>query len=727
MTSSGLGIIISAALLLGLLSILQYYYTRYLMHEQIEKRAEIELLIKAVIINNTLTSAENTMQEHLWDIKNNLSNPDSMFAVTKRLIASNDNLVGGCIAFVDNYYPQKGRLFEPYAYKQDGQLMVSQIGSADHDYTQNPAFIKARDEKCQLWSDPYEYGDTARLTTYSYPLLDDKGEVVAVCGLDIDLSWLTDTLNGRHMFPSSFGLMLTAGGKLVAGAPDKHAKKESIEQIVSLINDSTVQRKTRESGRVTYIEFTDQNDGSKGSVCYRSLRKDPHWLVALVNYDNEVYEPLHKMRSRNRLLSLLGLLVLFFIVSRYRQGERRLQQTNLRQERINSELHIASSLQQAMLPKTFPPYPDRNDIDLYASLVPAKEVGGDMFDHFIRDEKLFFCIGDVSGKGVPSAIVMAVMNSLFRQISAHYSNPANIVHEMNQELCRNNESNMFMTFFVGVLDLPTGRLRYCNAGHDNPIVLTDKMEKLPMKAHLPLGVFRDTEFEKEETLLTPGTMLFLYTDGLTEARNPEGKQYRKSRVWEVLEQCLRQPSLTAQEVLTTMSDNVQQFMGDAALSDDLTMLAFRYLRAKEEDTLCESLTLQNDIAQVGTLNDFVKRISTAHGLEKRTMRQLQLAVEEVVVNIMNYAYPSGITGDIRIDAHGNNRRMKFVISDEGMPFDPTEVADADTTLKAEDRPIGGLGITLTRKLVDSVNYERIDNRNILTLRKRIDREKSEQT
>ena len=723
---SSLGIIISAAILVELTGIVQYYYTRNLLRSELEQRAVAELSAKADMIASTLKTAESTLSEHMWDINSHLSQPDSMFNVMRRLIEANPKLVGGCIGFTPYYYPSKGRLFEPYASKENDKIAVSQIASASHDYTQNPAFITAASERHHLWSDPYEYGtDTlSRLTTYSYPIIDSQDNLAAVCGLDIDLTWLSDTINAMRYYPSSFGMMLTKDGKLVVGPPEQHAGKDVVDYIVSLINDSTNERRHSKNGAGTIINFTSPLSGNKACVYYMPIPKDPHWQVALVNYDKEVYEPLYRLRFQNMLLMLSALLVLFYIVRRFAHNEKRLHEVGIKQTRIDSELRIANGIQQAMLPKTFPLYPERNDIDIYGSLVPAKEVGGDLFDFFIRDEKLFFCIGDVSGKGVPSAIVMAVINSLFRLTSAHANNPSHIIQALNEQLCRNNESNMFMTLFVGVLDLPSGRLRYCNAGHDAPILLTDKTERLPVKANLPIGVFDNVNYEKEECLLKPGSTLFLYTDGLTEARNPQHEQFRKENVMKVLEQCASQPSISAQQLLTIMSQTVQQFSGDAEQSDDLTMLGVRYLRAKEDNTLCESLTLQNDIGQVPQLNEFVKRLCAEQGLEKRITRQLQLAIEEAVVNIMNYAYPPGITGDISIVAHGNNRRMKFVISDEGAPFDPTEVVAADTSLKAEDRPIGGLGITLIRKLVDSVNYERIDGRNILTLRKYIESAKT---
>ena len=793
--SSSLGIIISAAVLVELINVVQFYYTRDLLRTEIEQRAQTELMAKADMIAHTLHTAEATMEEHSRHIQQHLQNPDDMFAATGQLVEVNPNVVGGCICFVPYYYKEKGRIFEPYAVKRNGQVAVSQIASPEHDYTLNPAFIKALREKRKLWSDPYVYGENnQQLTTYSYPLLDANGNVAAVCGLDIDLTWLSDTINAMHYYPSSFGLVLTQEGQPAVGPSADRADQNDVKQIVNLVNNRS---KRETGGGIEIAEFVSSKNRSKGTVYFTSLKDNPHWQVVLVNYDNEVFEPIQRMRFRNMLMILTGLLVLFFIINRFARNEKRLRQAGIEQARLGSELDIASGIQQAMLPKTFPPYPTRNDIDIYGSLVPAKAVGGDLFDFFLRDEKLFFCIGDVSGKGVPSAIVMAVMLKMIRLSAAHDTDPSNIVTALNEELCRNNPTNMFMTFFIGVLDLPTGRLRYCNAGHDAPVLIKgvlsplryesvasrraqgrkaavqsscsgfatqaaepsakfkvlsplryvieptgrfrNEMEKesvasrraqgvkevqgvqevqqIPVKANLPIGVFSDFAYELQELQLEAQSTLFLFTDGLTEARNSQREQFRMKRIMDTLTKETSQAgSLNAQQLVTLMTDTVNRFAGDAEQSDDLTMLAIRYTREKERDTFSEKIVLQNDVHQVPKLNAFVKDIAARNGLEKSAARRLQLAIEEVVVNIMDYAYSPGIAGDIVIEAFCNEKRMKFVVSDEGMAFDPTAVKTPDLSQCVEDRPIGGLGIQLTRQMVDSLNYERIDGRNILTLR-----------
>mgnify|MGYP002521752651 FL=1 len=196
-----------------------------------------------------------------------------------------------------------------------------------------------------------------------------------------------------------------------------------------------------------------------------------------------------------------------------------LKETTASKALIEGELQTASNIQQSMLPKIFPAYPERDDIDIYGRLRPAKEVGGDLFDFYIRDEKLFFCIGDVSGKGVPASLVMAVARSLFRTVSTHENRPAKIVNAINDAMSKDNDSNMFVTFFLGVLDIPTGRLRYCNAGHNAPIAIKqDDVRFLEIIPNLPLGIMTDFRFEEQECVIPYGATIFLYALDRRHAR-----------------------------------------------------------------------------------------------------------------------------------------------------------------------------------------------------------------
>ena len=253
-----------------------------------------------------------------------------------------------------------------------------------------------------------------------------------------------------------------------------------------------------------------------------------------------------------------------------------LKDTTASKAAIENELKVAHDIQMSMLPKTFPPYPERDDIDIYGSLTPAKDVGGDLFDFYIRNEKLFFCVGDVSGKGVPASLVMAVTRSLFRNISAHVAEPDEIVRTLNNAMAEGNDTNMFVTLFVGVLDLATGLLEYCNAGHNYAMLIGNLVSTLPCDPNLPIGVMPDMTFTKQQLTIEPETTIFLYTDGLNEAEDPNHVLFGVQRIIRIAELMVKEGKNDPTAIINEMIEGVHRFVDDAEQSDDMTILAIKY-------------------------------------------------------------------------------------------------------------------------------------------------------
>ena len=736
-------VVILAVLMLELLSGAQYYFTHHLMEDELEKYAEMELTTKAIIMKRIIEDSEHTLKGHIMEVKRNLAFPDSMPGILKQITKYSPYLQGCGIAFIPDYYPDKGRLFEPYALKTDSGIQCLQVADGAFDYTKDGFFCDIMKKKDNSWVGPYDdmyLGQ--RLISYAVPIYEFTGDTVAVFGIDIDTENLGDTLNYRHIYPSSFDLLLTEDGEFISG-PNDPGLHEEVQFVTSLINDSTVQRRPSSKGRSKIIDF----DGRErdGSVFYVNMKGKPHWQIAVVCYDDEVYSSLLRLRYRLLLLSLLAFGILLYVIWRFAEGEKELRQKTLEQERLAGELRIASNIQQTLLPEEDVLQKGISDVQVEGRLIPAKAVGGDLYNAFVRDGKLFFCIGDVSGKGIPSALIMAITQAIFRNIASREDNPAHIMRLLNETACRNNKTNIFVTLFVGVLDLPTGHLRYCNAGHELPLIGQSevKSEKrkvknksnnavdnanpdyslftfhyslIEAKPNLPIGLFDDFNYEMQSMQMPPGATLFLYTDGLTEARNADGKLFGRDRVVQMMEACgPKEPKQLVEAVIGQW----HQFVGTTEQSDDLTLLALRYTPSQEQNILDEAITLKNDIREVEALGAFVKQVAGQLSLDKSMVGKLRLAVEEAVVNVMEYAYPKGTTGDVNIRATSNGRRLKFIITDTGVSFNPTEVAAADTTLSAEERPVGGLGILLVRELMDSINYERIDGKNVLTLTKSI--------
>lgn len=410
----------------------------------------------------------------------------------------------------------------------------------------------------------------------------------------------------------------------------------------------------------------------------------------------------------------IGFALVIALMFRAVLNMRKLEKMTTVNERMESELKIARGIQMSMIPHIFPPFPERKDIDMSACLIPAKEVGGDLYDFYIREDKLFFCIGDVSGKGVPASLVMAVTRSLFRTVSAHEKSPQRIVTAMNESMSDMNQSNMFVTFFCGILDLGSGHLRYCNAGHNPPLILSDKVSTLEVEPNVPLGIMQKASFQEQETDLSHDDSIFLYTDGLTEAENHVHEQFGTERMATVLH-----TRRSAEGQLDAEKAAVTEFVGDAEQSDDLTMLFIHYLGEASSDVAERHLILHNDIQQIPQLAKFVESIATEKELDQAMQMSLNLALEEAVTNVIMYAYPEGADGLVDIEAIIRKDRLDFLVTDSGRPFDPTKTPEPDISLGIEERPVGGLGIHLVRAIMDSISYERIDGKNVLTMIKKI--------
>ena len=711
-----LTLIIGAALLLELTSGVLYYSAQNIIHRTVEKLIEREMNAIYLCIRNKLAKVEVTVDNMAWVVADDLEDPDWMYSITQKLVENNPSILGCMVTFVPDYFPQKGHWYEPYAVRRaDGTIETMQLGSAEHDYTKIDFYTEAMAKNGGNWCEPYYDKDGARamVTTYSVPVHDDKGKTVGVVGADIALDWLEEVVEEGKFYKSTQRYIVTEKGHLLAGKDSKLFQRAL--QLVKADED-----------KVSLETIIDEK-GDERHVYFHPVGGNTNWILVSIQNDREVFSKLGKIRANLLLPVLAGLILIGFIVWRTSRNLERLRKVNAEKDRIGGELRVASQIQQSMLPHSLIQH---TDVDIFGSLVPAREVGGDLYDYYIRDEKLFFCIGDVSGKGAPSAMVMGVMHSLFRAFSAHENNPARMMQAINEISCQGNESNIFVTMFIGVLDLPTGRLRYCDAGHDAPIVIEESGDRsqetgvssqerlvhVPVEPHLPVGVFDDVKYGVQEMQLEPDSTLFLYTDGLTEAKDSGRKQFGMNRVEEVLRgDCPIQP----RELIETITRRVHQFVGDAEQSDDLTMLAIHYTPKHFESRLTETLLIKNDVHEVSKFSAFMKSVMEKMGVETSLARKLRLAVEEAVVNVIDYAYPAGQEGDIEVRMMFDGETLKTVIIDSGVAFDPTAKEKADTSLSIEDRQIGGLGILLVRELMDSINYERAEGQNFLTLIKKL--------
>ena len=561
-TNTSLAVIILAALLLELTTGILYYSAQNIIQQNVERTIQREMNTLNLCVRNKLTKIEVTLDNMSWVVSRDLENANWMFEITEMLVKDNSVINGSAIAFTPNYYPKKGRWFEPSTVrKADGSIENLQVGSANHDYTKSEFYTVPMATDSCIWSEPYMDidGSQIEVTTYSVPVHDDDGRKVAVVIADISIDWLDDIINEEKVYKST-QRFITTGSYNLLGGEDTPMFKETVRILKT------------DSDKEGYFTAKDEH-GDKKHVFYAPIGGRTDWVLINILDDNDVFGKLRRIRFFLLLPVMIGLLFIGFIIWRSSRNLERLRRINAEKERIGGELRVASKIQQSMLPKE----EVRGEwLEVRGFLKPAREVGGDLFDYFIRDEKLFFCIGDVSGKGAPAAMLMAVTHGLFRSASAHDDNPARIMEAINEVSCQRNESNMFVTMFVGVLDLPTGRLCYCDAGHDAPFIMNEEYATaLSVNPHLPIGVFDDTKYTVQELSIETDSTIFLYTDGLTEAMNAEHQQFGVERIQAVLDTCA---DYDPKEILEKITQSVDGFVKHAEQSDDLTMFAIKYIK-----------------------------------------------------------------------------------------------------------------------------------------------------
>ena len=750
-----------------------FYQSREAVREEAISKATQILKNTSIRVESILNRVEVASNMTMWLVQRHPDKADSMFVYSRGMLLNNPDFYNCSIAFEPYYFKDKGRYFSAYTKYIGDSIRTIQGGNDNYQYFYMDWYLMAKLLDKPSWTEPYMDIDVATntsemVTSYCQPLKNHQGEVIGVINTSLSLNWLSHTISAVKPFPNSYSIMIGRGGTYFVHPDSTKITRQTIFTQTLEHPDAALTALGHAMQRGEEGLKQMNIDGKDCYVFYKPLGQTG-CSMAVVCPESDIFHGFDRLRNSVRAIVFVGLfLMLFFfirVITSELQPLRRLAEeaetiasgqfdtqlpelqrideigqlsqsfgnmqqslvkyieelkdTTIQKASIERDLSIASDIQMGMLPVKFPTKEDRDDVQLYASLTPAKAVGGDLFDFYFRDEKLFFCIGDVSGKGVPASLFMAVTRSIFRTVSVHESMPDRIITIMNRTIADMNKTNMFVTLFVGVLDLPTGRLHYCNAGHDAPLLVGAGVGELSCDANIPVGFMPQWKYTLQEAHIFTGTTIFLFTDGLTEAEDINHAQFQMERVHEVAGQALAQQMQEPKELIGSMTEAVHQFVGDAEQSDDLTMMAIQYIKQQHDVKLRKSIVLPNDVKEVSKLTAFVEEVCEAMGFDGALTAQLTLAIEEAVVNVMKYAYPPQTRGDVTIEAQSNDLRLKFTIIDSGMPFDPTVRAEVDTTLSAEDRPIGGLGIHLVRKIMDSINYERVDSLNVLTLRKKL--------
>jgi sigma-B regulation protein RsbU (phosphoserine phosphatase) len=607
-----------------------YFFSKQQIEEMTYKNAE-------ALANNTVFKTEQVLNpitkitnNYKWIIENSQLNSDSIFSITRRIVENNPEILGSAIAFEANFFSEKGHYFAPYSFRENGVIKTIQLGNPDYEYFvmdwyQIPMMLEK-----PYWTEPYHDtgGGNVLMTTYSVPFfrnVDGKRKPVGVITMDLALEWFTEMVSAARILETGYASVISKNGTFITHPNKEWIMNQTIFTVADELNNPQLREIGRDmqKGKTAFVSSILR--GVERKMYYTTLPSSG-WTLAVIFPKSEIYKPLRSISITLILLVTIGLALLTFIVVRivseqlkplglfansahevaegnfnadlpdiktkdemkdlhdsfvHMQKDLKKYIENLRnttsaKEKIESELRIAREIQMGMIPKIFPPFPDLNEIDLYAMMEPAKEVGGDLYDFFLIDDRhLCFAIGDVSGKGVPASLFMAITRTLLRTVAPNQQSPRTIVNMLNKSLSQGNESSMFVTFFVGILNVDTGHLRYVNAGHNPPFIIHagGKIEMFEITKDIPIGLFENFDYEEKERYIFNDDRIFMYTDGITEAENWEQELYSEEK----LVNCLSSvKTLEPIEIVMSVARDVVIHVNDNLQSDDLTMMCIIY-------------------------------------------------------------------------------------------------------------------------------------------------------
>lgn len=627
-TKLSLWIVIFTAVILVTALGYMFNVSRQAIRQEAENHATEILENTTLRVNAILERVEVAANNTDWLITRHLDGPDSMFVYSRRILENNPDLNGCSIAFEPGFFKQKGRYFSAFSLRDNGEILTTQEGNEHYEYFYMDWYQLCKLLDQPVWTEPFlDYNpeniySKDMIASYCKPIKDNDGKYIGTLSVDLSLTWLSNTISAVKPYPNSYSIMIGRGGTFFVH-PDSTKLfyhtifTETLEHEDTALTALGHAMQCGEEGMRQLLI-----DGQECYVFYKPLGTTG-WSVAIVCPESDIFGSFNRLRRAVTIAVLAGLLFLLLVSIRIITRELKplrqladqariiakgnfdetlpesrrvdeigqlsqsfsdmqrslagyieeLKQTTAQKASIESELKVASDIQMSMVPRIFPAFPNRPDIDLYASMTPAKEVGGDLYDFFVQDERLYFCVGDVSGKGIPASLFMAVTRNLFRIVAQQGHTPEEIATQINLILSHDNEQNMFVTMFIGCVDLKTGHLDYCNCGHNAPLI-DGQFMKLQY-TNCPIGILEEVEFHGESIDNVRGRQILIYTDGLNEAENPQKQLFGDERLQELMEKAL---SLNSEQVIDMLKEAVERHRNGTAPNDDLTLLCLKLIK-----------------------------------------------------------------------------------------------------------------------------------------------------
>ncbi len=618
-------VLFAAVIFLAALSFLFVQSRTAVRQEAISHATEI-LDKTSLRVTGILNRVEVASKMTEWLVNRHIDDPESMLLYSRSMLENNPDFSSCSIAFEPYYFKEYGRYFSAYTRYDADTLRTSQGGSDAYQYFYMDWYLMPKLLDRATWTEPYMELDAASghqemVTSYSRPILNSKGDYVGTLNTGLSLNWLSQTISAVKPYPHSYSVMIGKGGTYFVHPDEKKLLKQTIFTPTMEKPDSALDSlgHAMQRGEEGMTELS--VDGQHCYVFYKPLGVTG-WSMAIVCPESDIFQGFTRLRTTALIIVAVGLLLMLFffirIITRELQPLRRLadeaetiasgqfqtqlpdfgrideigqlsqsfgnmqhslvnyinelKTTTAQKASLESELNVASSIQMSMLPSVFP---EREGLDMYASMSPAKEVGGDLYGYLLAENSLYFCVGDVSGKGVPASLFMAQVTRLFRTLAGQHLLPAEICRQLNDALSgEENQTDMFVTLFVGLVDLTTGHLSFCNAGHNPPVIGGGESggEFLKMLSNFPVGVLPGLEFQGEEVESIKNRPLFIYTDGLNEAENRAHEQFGDDRLLDILRNTRFD---SARQVVETLSECIEKHRDGADPNDDLTMMCLR--------------------------------------------------------------------------------------------------------------------------------------------------------